>query len=108
MQKKQTSGLRLPQMKKSVRSNFIVVGSRGLFVLTENLLREKSQKWLSSPDPSTNHNIARKAHHKGTTSWFFQSRIYEEWKSSSSFLWIHGKRTFFLLLRFLTPTDSPL
>ena len=58
-----------------------------------NLLREKSKNWLSYPDPSTNHNIARKAHHRGTTSWFFQSRIYEQWKSSP-FLWIHGKRIF--------------
>jgi hypothetical protein len=68
--------------------------SGDLFILTENLLREKSKNWLSPPDPSTNHNIARKAHHKGTASWFFQSRIYEQWKSSPSFIWIHGKRTF--------------
>ena len=81
--------------EKRSYSNPIAVHSHGSFMLTENLLREKSQKWLSSPDPSTNHNIARKAHHKGTASWFFQSRIYEEWKSSPSFLWIHGKRTFF-------------
>jgi hypothetical protein len=71
----------------------IAVGSLNLSILPESLLREKSKKWLSPPDPSTNHNIARKAHHKGTASWFFQSRIYEEWKSSPSFLWIHGKRT---------------
>ena len=67
-------------------------------------MREKSKKWLSPPDSSTNHNIARKAHHKGTASWFFQSRIYEEWKSSPSFLWIHGKRT---LLSFLLPQTPP-
>ncbi|KAI0271193.1 hypothetical protein BGY98DRAFT_1100336 [Russula aff. rugulosa BPL654] len=51
----------------------------------------KLQNWLSPPDSSTNHNIARKAHHKGTTSWFFQGGIFEEWKRSSSLLWIHGK-----------------
>ena len=73
---------------------------RGLFVLTESQLQEKQQKWLSPPDPSTNHNIARKAHHKGTASWFFQGGIFEQWKSSPSLLWIHGKRTshFSLLL----------
>ena len=54
--------------------------------------REKLQSWLSPPDPSTNHNIARKAHHKGTTSWFFQGSIFKQWKSSP-LLWIHGKRT---------------
>ena len=81
--------------EKRSYSDLISVDSLDLSILTESLLREKSQKWLVSPDPSTNHNIARKAHHKGTASWFFQSRIYEQWKSSSSVLWIHGKRTFF-------------
>jgi hypothetical protein len=53
-------------------------------------LREKLQKWLSPPDPSTNHNIARKAHHNGTASWFFKGSIFKQWKSSP-LLWIHGK-----------------
>ena len=80
--------------EKRSYSDLISVDSLDLSILSESLLREKSRKWLVSPDPSTNHNIARKAHRKGTSSWFFQSRIYEQWKSSSSFLWIHGKRTF--------------
>ena len=71
---------------------FAVINFYGLFTPTESQLREKLQKWLSPPDPSTNQNIARKAHHKGTASWFFQGSIYEEWKLSSSLLWIHGKR----------------
>jgi hypothetical protein len=57
--------------------------------MTENE-REKMQKWLSPPDPSINHNIARKAHHKGTASWFFQGGIFKQWKSSP-LLWVHGK-----------------
>ena len=69
-----------------------------LFIRTESQLEEKLQKWLSPPDPSTNHNIARKAHHKGTASWFFQGSIFEQWKSSLSLLWIHGKRAVLLLL----------
>jgi hypothetical protein len=88
--------------EKRSYSDLIAVNFQGLFILAENLLREKSKKWLSSPDPSTNHNIARKAHHKGTASWFFQSRIYETWKSSASFMWINGKRTF-LPTRFVKP-----
>ncbi|KAF8270105.1 hypothetical protein EI94DRAFT_1723881 [Lactarius quietus] len=44
-----------------------------------------------SPDPSTNHNIARKVQHKGTAVWFFQGSIFIEWKSKGSLLWIHGK-----------------
>ncbi|KAH9029613.1 ankyrin repeat-containing domain protein [Lactarius pseudohatsudake] len=51
------------------------------------LLRE----WLSPADPSTNHNIARKAQHKGTALWFFQGSIFLKWKSTGSLLWIHGK-----------------
>jgi hypothetical protein len=83
--------------------DLIAVHSLGLFILTENLLREKSKQWLSPPDPSTNHIIARKAHHKGTASWFFQGSIFEQWKSSPSLLWIHGKRTSFSSLLLYIP-----
>ncbi|KAI0275721.1 hypothetical protein BGY98DRAFT_935590 [Russula aff. rugulosa BPL654] len=55
-------------------------------------IRQDLRRWLSPPDSSINHNIARKAHYKGTTSWFFQGGIFNEWRSSSSLLWIHGKR----------------
>ena len=49
--------------------------------------------WLSPPDPSQNHNIAREAQLDGTTSWFTQSSIFEAWRSTGSLLWVHGKRT---------------
>ena len=49
-------------------------------------------RWLSPPDPSTNYNIARKAHHNGTAEWFFRGSIFNQWKSTASFLWVHGKR----------------
>jgi hypothetical protein len=62
--------------------------------------REKLKNWLSPPDPSTNHNIACKAHHKGTTSWFFQGSIFKQWKSSP-LLWVHGKRMS------LSPSTTP-
>jgi hypothetical protein len=58
----------------------------------ESQLREKIQEWLSPPDPSTNYymiNSARKDHREKTASWFFQGRIFEEWKSTPSLLWIH-------------------
>jgi len=63
-----------------------------------NLLRDNLLRWLSPSDPSTNHNIASKAHHDGTAQWFFQGAIFNEWKSTSSFLWVHGKRVFLLVL----------
>ena len=81
--------------EKRSYSDPVAVNSLGLFIRIEDLLREKSKQWLSPPDPSTNHIIARKAHHKGTTSWFFQGSIFEQWKSSPSLLWVHGKRTSF-------------
>jgi hypothetical protein len=55
-------------------------------------LRESIHRWLSPPDPSTNHNIACDTHHKKTAKWFFEGNIYQEWKSKGSLLWIHGKR----------------
>ena len=61
-------------------------------IILENQLRENIHKWLSPPDPSTNHNIACGTHHKKTANWFFQGSIYQEWKSTSPLLWIHGKR----------------
>ncbi|KAF8263372.1 hypothetical protein EI94DRAFT_1788533 [Lactarius quietus] len=56
-----------------------------------NQLIQLLRTWLSPSDPSTNHNIARKAQHKGTAVWFFQGSIFMEWKSKGSLLWIHGK-----------------
>jgi len=67
----------------------------GLF--TGNLLRDDLLRWLSPSDPSINHNIASKAHHDGTAQWFFQGRIFKEWKSTASFLWVQGKRVFLLI-----------
>ncbi|KAH8982424.1 hypothetical protein EDB92DRAFT_1894451 [Lactarius akahatsu] len=48
-------------------------------------------KWQFPPDPSTNHNIASKSQHNGTTQWFFRGSVFEEWKVAGSLLWIHGK-----------------
>ncbi|KAF8474426.1 hypothetical protein DFH94DRAFT_129537 [Russula ochroleuca] len=59
--------------------------------IKRNQLRENIHKWLSPPDPSTNHNIACGTHHKKTATWFFQGSIFQEWKSTGSLLWIHGK-----------------
>jgi hypothetical protein len=52
------------------------------------------QHWLSSPDPSTNHNFVSEVRHSGTAAWFFESNALTEWKATGSFLWIHGKRMF--------------
>ena len=42
-----------------------------------------------------NHNAACEARHNGTTKWFFEGPIYNEWKATGSLLWMHGNRTVF-------------
>ena len=84
------------RMERSWFSNHIYARHAGSIFLTGNQLLQNLRRWLSPQDPSTNHNIACNAHHKGTANWFFEGRTYEEWKStgteSESLLWIHGKR----------------
>ena len=66
--------------------------------LVGDQLQRDVQHWLSPPDPSKNHDFVWKAHHSGTSAWFFESKALAEWKASGSFLWIHGKRRSSLLL----------
>jgi hypothetical protein len=69
-----------------------------LRVVAGNQPKNQLLRWLSPSDPSTNHNVACKAHHNGTAQWFIQGRIFNQWKSTGSLLWIRGKRV--LLLAF--------
>jgi hypothetical protein len=87
----QKTAIDVDQMKR-LSSNLINFDYGALPVLSENQLRESVHKWLSPTDPSTNNNIARGTHHKTTASWFFQGGIFQEWKSTGSLLWVHGKR----------------
>ena len=79
------------QMKRLL-SNLTSVDDRALHTFSGNELRKGIHKWLSPPDPSTNHNIACATYHKKPASWFFQGGMFREWKSTGSLLWIHGKR----------------
>ena len=83
----------LEQIKRSSYSNLISAHYRILHILLVDQLRDKIHTWLSPPDPSTNHSIACGTHHKKTAAWFFEGRIYQEWKSNGSLLWVHGKRS---------------
>ena len=73
-----------------------------------NQLRDSLLRWLSPSDPSINHNLASKAHHDGTAQWFFQGNIFNQWKSTGSFLWIHGKRVSLLVLTVRRPDSDHL
>ncbi|KAN0127958.1 hypothetical protein V8E53_014212 [Lactarius tabidus] len=54
-------------------------------------VRESLEKWVPSPDPSTNQSIACGIQHDGSAQWFFRGAIFSEWKSTGSLLWIYGK-----------------
>ncbi|KAI9453270.1 hypothetical protein BJY52DRAFT_1083587, partial [Lactarius psammicola] len=58
---------------------------------SRNQLRESLRRWVTPPDPSTNHNIACDIHHGGTAEWFIRCGVFGEWKSTGSLLWIYGK-----------------
>ncbi|KAI0268041.1 hypothetical protein BGY98DRAFT_355133 [Russula aff. rugulosa BPL654] len=65
----------------------------GVDQMKRSQLRQDHRRWLSPPDPSTNHNFACNAHHEGTAEWFFRGSISQDWKSTSSepLLWVYGK-----------------
>ena len=83
-------------MQRQPSPSYIGPEFRVSHVLVGSQLWESLHRWLSPPDPSINHNIACRTHHKGTATWFFQGSIFEEWKTTGSLLWIHGKRAHLL------------
>lgn len=53
--------------------------------------RDGILRWLSPPDPSTNHQKALKLRQADTGLWFLGNERYSEWKASPcSFIWLHG------------------
>jgi NACHT domain len=64
--------------------------------LTRRPQQQDLRKWLSPPDPLVNHDTAFTVHHKSTAAWFFEGSVFNEWKSTPSLLWIHGKGLLFL------------
>ena len=99
-------GDRLHQVNRSLSlqlcSTFL-----GLDLFTGNDLRDQFLRWLSPSDPSINHNTTRDVHHNGTAQWFLQGNIYNQWKSSDSFLWVRGKRALLLVFSMQQPPTIP-
>ncbi|KAF2184785.1 purine and uridine phosphorylase [Zopfia rhizophila CBS 207.26] len=53
--------------------------------------REKIERWLLPPDPSTNYNKALQQRQEGSGLWFLQTNAFTRWnKRQNSFLWLHG------------------
>ncbi|KAG4414253.1 hypothetical protein IFR04_012625, partial [Cadophora malorum] len=84
-------------LARSIKDDIARVGNVLADMQTEQgtlVMGEKQQKirhWLSSPDPSSNHNAACKARQPTTGEWFLKSSEFEEWKMTSrSFLWLYG------------------
>ena len=65
-------------------------------------MQKNIRSWLSPPDPWSNYNTARKAHHPGTATWFTQGDMFGKWKSTGSLLWVNGLRVYFSLSSFYT------
>ncbi len=82
------------RIERSLSPGCIHAGHASSIIVIGTQLRQELRRWLSSPDPSTNHNVACNIHHDGTANWFFQGDSYKEWRTtgSDSLLWIHGKR----------------
>ncbi|EMD36623.1 hypothetical protein CERSUDRAFT_124368 [Gelatoporia subvermispora B] len=56
-----------------------------------NEMIKEYRRWLSPPDPSSNHNTAVKSHHEGTAVWFIEGEIMRNWMTNGSLMWINGK-----------------
>jgi hypothetical protein len=66
-----------------------------------NQLQKDARGWISPPDPSKNHVIARRIHSGESAEWFTQGRTFNNWDKMGGLLWIHGKRACFPSLRYL-------
>lgn len=83
-----------------------LVAKKGLNSLRWDQIKEDIVRWLSPPDPSTNHNVACRTRHKGTAEWFLRGNTFEEWKSMGSLFWIHGMGMFVFFFNALLLTVS--
>lgn len=55
-----------------------------------DLQREKLDRWLSAPDPSTNYLRARRSRQENTGLWFLHG-AFNEWTKKAQLMWLHGK-----------------
>jgi hypothetical protein len=53
--------------------------------------RSKINDWLSCPNPSKEHTLARSRHEETTGSWLVEGDEFSKWMNSqNSFLWLYG------------------
>lgn len=59
---------------------------------------ERIHRWLLPPDPSSNHNTARRKWQPKTGTWFIDGDSFPGWRiRPNTFLWLHGIRESFML-----------
>jgi hypothetical protein len=69
-------------------------------LIASKQMQASIEKWLSSPDPSTNYNKALQQRQKGTGVWSANSSPFQRWQTQQhSFLWLHGFFFFFFFLK---------
>ena len=78
------------KMKRTLPHSLFVLWSVNR--LPGNQLQKDARGWISPPDPSRNHVIARRIHSGESAVWFTQGRTFKEWDQTGGLLWIHGKR----------------
>ncbi|KAF8259585.1 hypothetical protein EI94DRAFT_1010410 [Lactarius quietus] len=54
-------------------------------------LQKDARNWITPPDPSKNHVIARRIHSGESAVWFTRSLTFKNWDLTGGLLWIHGK-----------------
>ena len=81
-------------LTRSWSANIITADHLSLTSLPVIELRKDLRKWIAPPDPSVNLKTASGAHHAGTAVWCTEGMTIANWRKSGSLLWIHGKRTY--------------
>ena len=85
-------------LTRSWSANLIAADHLSLTSLPVIELRKDLRKWIAPPDPSVNLKTASSAHHAGTTAWCTEGITVANWRKSGSLLWIHGKRTYLIIV----------
>ena len=83
--------------------DFVAMPSSSSHTAVGKEMLQNFKEWLSPPDPSTNYAIGLRDLHEETATWFLEGRIFREWHSTGSLLWIHGKRMFVETRHFTCP-----
>ena len=87
------------EINKMKRALFVRSWRReGQTATSGNQLQKDSRGWISPPDPSKNHVVARSIHSGESAVWFTRGPTFKNWDLTSGLLWMHGIRACLLNL----------